>query len=645
MLVENSYQEISQQTNIQERNEQQLLYPITSQQDLLETQLNIKDSQEPPTLKIVYYETLKYLTATLTPTLTQFFEKVDKLMGIQNSQSETIAYFIDPQLDFIEIQSDKEWQFIITDAARILGMKYLVITVIKISDLICFQNHQFMQLFVRNLIDTQHKCQQESEQQQRRNLKRKRVSSTNEYQVSLYTQQKEYDEILNLDFDRKEELQSMIQLVVDISLYNQSYHTSSTDVSLLPSKKPQINEETLFLINLIKDAFRKFQLQAAFVDVSHIKTLKHLQFGREVSEVLIFGQSKFLTFYASEWQINMLKTRIDPNIPQIILIDTFCKLKSCAFNPKQLDWECVINLQFLDYTNYKFYTLLHCISQSEKSESVPHVLDWCKKEFGDHVFKPTLLIIDGELNTFDSIHAQYSKHVSIYVPFFGYAYQVLREFRIRSIPIKTPIIRVLMFYFKLLAFVDQQTIKNRYADVKRIFQTDIISDLWMDIERNFLKDEFHMSKWANSKCEDSKLLIAINKQQEKSLMLVDEQIQPSQNNQDNLGQLIEGIQRLEQLQREEFENGEEKTLRWYPQLSFLMRIRENPNIIKRAFDILISQTNKLKYGCDSADGSFVCPESFVEYFFNNFDMEYLDLVDTDDMIERLGFEYHDIKNK
>ena len=28
---------------------------------------------------------------------------------------------------------------------------------------------------------------------------------------------------------------------------------------------------------------------AAFVDVSHIKTKQHLQFGREVSEVLIYG--------------------------------------------------------------------------------------------------------------------------------------------------------------------------------------------------------------------------------------------------------------------------------------------------------------------------------------------------------------------
>ncbi|CDW77155.1 UNKNOWN [Stylonychia lemnae] len=408
-----------------------------------------------------------------------------------------------------------------------------------------------------------------------------------------------------------------IDQCLDISLYNQAYVESPLAVSLLPSKRPVLNEETLFLLNIFKDAYRKYQTQpnivlanintmdmlreisknhifaellqkyshlnqwllvearhqltkevkkgfqpaCAFVDVSHIKTMKHLQFGRDVTEALIFGQSKFLTFFASEWQINMLKTKIDLKLPQVILVDTFCKLKSVPLTQRQFDWECVINLQFLDYQTYKFYTLLHCISQSEKSETIPQVLDWCKKEFGEHVFNPTLLIIDGDINTFDNIHANYSKHVNIYVPFFGYAFQVLHELKIRSVQLRTSMIRVMMFYFKLLPFVDAQTVKNRYADIKRIFQTEINSDFWSEYERNFLKDDNHIQKWTLVKCEDSKLLYSINKYQEKNLMLIDEQIMPSGAFQDNLGQLIEGIQKLEQLQKDEFDQGE-RIMRW-----------------------------------------------------------------------------------
>jgi hypothetical protein len=54
------------------------------------------------------------------------------------------------------------------------------------------------------------------------------------------------------------------------------------------------------------------------------------------------------------------------------------------------------------------------------------------------------------------------------VPFFGYVYQVWKEFKIRSIP-RSSMTRVLLLYLKLLAFIPSDTIKSRYAEIKRIF--------------------------------------------------------------------------------------------------------------------------------------------------------------------------------
>ena len=46
-----------------------------------------------------------------------------------------------------------------------------------------------------------------------------------------------------------------------------------------------------------KENPNSFPAPSAFVDISHVKTTKHLQFGREVVEVLVHGQARFLTFY------------------------------------------------------------------------------------------------------------------------------------------------------------------------------------------------------------------------------------------------------------------------------------------------------------------------------------------------------------
>ena len=92
-------------------------------------------------------------------------------------------------------------------------------------------------------------------------------------------------------------------------------------------------------------------------------------------------------------------------------------------------------------------------------------------------------------------------------------------------------------------------------------------------------------------------------------------MQPNSFANDNLGNLIEGIQRLEKLQKEEYETKKESVLRQYPQLEFLVAVKNNPDIIKRGFDILVNQVQKLKYGCEE----FVSSESFVEDFFSQFD--------------------------
>lgn len=48
------------------------------------------------------------------------------------------------------------------------------------------------------------------------------------------------------------------QSCVDVALYNQCF---STIQSYIKQNKPAINEETTFLLNVIKDAYRKTQLQ------------------------------------------------------------------------------------------------------------------------------------------------------------------------------------------------------------------------------------------------------------------------------------------------------------------------------------------------------------------------------------------------
>ncbi len=61
--------------------------------------------------------------------------------------------------------------------------------------------------------------------------------------------------------------------------------------------------------------------------------------------------------------------------------------------------------------------------------------------------------------------------------------------------------------------------------------------------------------------------------------------------------------------------------------------------MNKSFDILIRQCDKLKYGSDD----FVNSESFVEHFYQQIDKDYLNLVDTNETLIRLGFKVTDVK--
>ena len=93
------------------------------------------------------------------------------------------------------------------------------------------------------------------------------------------------------------------------------------------------------------------------------------------------------------------------------------------------------------------------------------------------------------------------------------------------------------------------------------------------------------------------------------------------------------------LQREEFDNCGESKLRQYPQLQFIQAVLGNQEIVSIAFEILMQQCTKLKYGCDD----FVSSLSFVEHFYAIYDKEYLQLVDTEENLNRLGFTVTNVK--
>ena len=63
------------------------------------------------------------------------------------------AYYIDPQLDYNPIEDSNDLEIIVTKVIKLLNLKQIPILLLKIEDLLSFRNPQFMQLFIRKLID------------------------------------------------------------------------------------------------------------------------------------------------------------------------------------------------------------------------------------------------------------------------------------------------------------------------------------------------------------------------------------------------------------------------------------------------------------------------------------------------------------
>jgi hypothetical protein len=66
----------------------------------------------------------------------------------------------------------------------------------------------------------------------------------------------------------------------------------------------------------------------------------------------------------------------------------------------------------------------------------------------------------------------------------------------------------------------------------------------------------------------------------------------------------------------------------------LQAVLQNEDIVNSAFEILVKQCDKLKYGSDD----FVSSESFVKHFYSQFDPEYVQYVDNDESLDLLGFK-------
>ena len=81
-------------------------------------------------------------------------------------------------------------------------------------------------------------------------------------------------------------------------------------------------------------------------------------------------------------------------------------------------------------------------------------------------------------------------------------------------------------------------------------------------------------------------------------------------------------------------------MRWYPQSEFFNKVSANPHIMESAFGLLKRQCDRMRHGCADNSGGFMSAETFAEVFFQQYDKEYLvTMVDSDEMLDRLGFEF------
>jgi len=223
------------------------------------------------------------------------------------------------------------------------------------------------------------------------------------------------------------------------------------------------------------------------------------------------------------------------------------------------------------------------------------------------------------------------------VPFYCVVQRLWHEITIRKI-IRSPKVLTLVFLLKCLAFIPWSQVRQRFCDIKRLFQGEVCSEVWNAYEKHLFRDDYQIQKWNMARCEHVEMLKAMNRQSERQSILIDEQVQPSTQKQENLMNLISGIKRLEQVQREEYELEKEKVGRWYPQFKFLQRIMKKPQIVRVAVDEVAIKSAEIVQG-----NPLVNADTFLEGFNEvmeamGFAHDLMVMFDSDDQIQRLSYD-------
>jgi len=387
-----------------------------------------------------------------------------------------VIYFIDPQLDYVQIESQDDWDSVQHVATSVFKLSIIHLVALYRLEVALFQNHSFVQSFVRAILEKQEMAQKYKKEQERLKMKQCRLIIREQFRYRLEIEYGGIKLYRCEDFknqgckaiwripnaaDEKGELHVDHSILMenhtyyremnnlknmDVTLYNtcfQNYHYEER-------KKPVLTDETHFLLNVIKGAYKqnlnyekadlifdicknnavaevwsKFynlgdwllmeakqqvirempkneKLPEKFVDPLAIKTYTGTLFGRGIAEELFLGQSKHLLYFMSEWQEHIFNTRGDLKLPLVVMVDNFLKIRTSP----PCDYSMVINLLVYDYTKEQFVTFGHCLSQTERPEAVVQCLAWFKDEI--QYFNPAMFVIEADTALFDAIHNLHS---------------------------------------------------------------------------------------------------------------------------------------------------------------------------------------------------------------------------------------------
>ena len=76
--------------------------------------------------------------------------------------------------------------------------------------------------------------------------------------------------------------------------------------------------------------------------MSHLE--ERPKFGRDVWKVLILGEKLMMASFYSDYQVNLMKSQIEPRRPQIILIDTLLRTQP----HDHMKWQMLVNIQMFN---------------------------------------------------------------------------------------------------------------------------------------------------------------------------------------------------------------------------------------------------------------------------------------------------------